>query len=154
MQNSDLWTRIKSLYGYQTAPVILCMQNSVISTRITSLYVSKPSSVVFTCKTATSEPEKFKTGWLAPEILVSICPRPHLWFWAHITVCLAQEYQDYMGSNPHLWLCACKTATLGPELQVSVGPNSHLWFFHAKQPLFPRITSLYGSQVWPVVLCI
>ena len=134
----------------------MCVQNSVISTRKTSLYVSKPSSVVFKWKTATFGPElqvstgtrphlsfcACKTAQLAPELLVSMCPRPHLWFWAHITACLA------------LWLRACNTATLGPELHVSVGPWSHLWFFHVIQPLFPRISSLYGSQVWPVVLCI
>ena len=56
-----------------------------------------------------------------------MCPRPHLWICAHITVGLAQEYQIYMGSSPHLWFCACKTATLGPKLLVSVVPRSHLW---------------------------
>ena len=46
-------TRINSLYGSQTSPVILCMQNKVISIRITSLYGSQPSFVIFACKTAT-----------------------------------------------------------------------------------------------------
>ena len=44
--NSVISTRITSLYGYQTSPVVLCMHNSVISTRITSLYGFQPSSVV------------------------------------------------------------------------------------------------------------
>ena len=35
-----------SLYGYQTAPVVLCIQNSVISRRITSFYCFQPSSLV------------------------------------------------------------------------------------------------------------
>ena len=104
------------------------MQNSVISTWITSLYLSQPSSVVFACKTAP----------LGPDLQVCMSPRPHLWFWAHITACLAQEWIDYIGSNPHLWFCAYKTTTLGLELQVSVGPRPHLWFLDAKQCLMDR----------------
>ena len=56
-QNSEFLTRITSLYGYQTSPVVLCMQNSVINTRITCPYGSQPSSVAFGCKTATFGPE-------------------------------------------------------------------------------------------------
>ena len=43
MQNCDFMTRITSLYGSQTSPVVLCMQNSFI---INSLYGSKTSPVV------------------------------------------------------------------------------------------------------------
>ena len=57
IHNSDIMTRINSLYGSQTSPVVLCMQNSVISTRITSLYGSQPSSAVFAFKTADLGPE-------------------------------------------------------------------------------------------------
>ena len=74
------------------------MQNSDFSTRIACLYGSQPSSVVFACKTAT----------LAPELQVSMGPRPHLRF------------------------LAFKTA---PELQVSIGPSPPLWFLHSKQRL-------------------
>ena len=84
----------KSLYGYQTWPVVLCMQNSMISTRNTRLYGSQTLSVVISGKTATFGPEQqvsmgpryslsfctCKTAWLAPELLVSMCPSPHLWF--------------------------------------------------------------------------
>ena len=59
-------------------------------------------------------------------------------------MCLAQEYQDYMGSSLHLWFCACKTAPLGPELQVSVGSRPHLWFFHAKQ----RLLEQNNKSIW------
>ena len=45
MQNSVFWSRITSLYGYQTSPVVLGLENSVISIRITGLYGSQPSSV-------------------------------------------------------------------------------------------------------------
>ena len=81
MHNSAFWNRITILYGSKTSPVILCMQNSVPSIRITSLYESQPSSVVFGCKTAT----------LGPDLQVCMGPRPHLWFWEHITACFAQE---------------------------------------------------------------
>ena len=101
------------------------MQNSVISTWITSVYVSQPSSVVFACQTA----------HFGPKFQVSMGPRPHLWFWAHITASLTQEWKGYIDSSPLLWFCACKTATLGLELQVSVGARPHLLFLHAKQRL-------------------
>ena len=134
------------------------MQNSVISTWITCLYGSQPSFVVFASKTAT----------LGPDLQVCMCPRPHLWFWAHITAWLAQEKIDYIGSSPHLWLYACQTATLGLEQQASVGPRNdlsfcacttacfaseilvsmglspHLWFLHAKRPvLYPNNECLW-----------
>ena len=70
MQNSMISTRNTSLHGSQTSPVILCMQNIVISTRITSLYWCQPSFVVFACKTAT----------LGPELQVSMGPRHHRCF--------------------------------------------------------------------------
>ena len=70
MLNCDFWTRITSLYGSQTWPVILCMYNSVLNIRITSLYGTQPSSVVFARKPV----------WLASESLVSMGPSPHDWF--------------------------------------------------------------------------
>ena len=56
-------------------------------------------------------------------------------------------------SQPSSAVFAFKTATLPPELLVSMGHSPHLWFFHAKQWLWIRITSLYGSLTSPVVLC-
>ena len=35
-------------------------------------------------------------------------PRPHLWICAHITACLARQYQVYMGSSLHLWFLHAK----------------------------------------------
>ena len=162
-------TRINSLYGSQTSPVVLsmqnnvinivsmgpslhlwilhakqrlldqnykslwvpaltcgfCMQNSVFWIRITSLYGSKPSSVVFACKTAT----------LASELLVSMGPRPHLWFFSFKTATLAPELQVSMCPRPHLRFCACKTTWLASEILVSMWPSPNLWFLHAKQRL-------------------
>ena len=143
MHNSDFWSRITSLYGSQTWPVVLWMQNSVISIRNTSLYRSQPLCVVFGCKAAT----------FGAKEQVSKSPRQKLSF------------------------CAWKTATLAPELLVSMCSSPHLWFLHAKQLIldqnfkslwdpvlicgfcmqnsdfWSRITSLCGSQTWPVVLC-
>ena len=111
--------------GSQTSPHILCMQKSVFCSRMTSLNGFQPSSVV-----------------LRPDLQVCICPRPHLLFWAHITVCLAQEYQDYMGSSPNLWFCACKTATLGLEFQVSGVQDPTCAFCKYNSDFWSRITSL------------
>ena len=168
MQNSDFWSRITSLYRSQASPVVSCMQNSVICTGNTSLYGFQPLSVFFSPS---------KTATLGPDLQVCMGPRPHLWFWAHITRCLAQEYKVYMGSSPHVWFCAFKTASLWPKLHVSIGPSPHVWFLDAKQRLldwnykalwvkdhtccfcmqnfdfWTRITTLYGSQTSPVVLC-
>ena len=104
MQNSVISTRITSLHGSQTSPVVLCMLNNVISIRITSLYCSQTSFVVFACKTRLS-------------------------------------------------FCACNSAWLAPELLVSMGPSTHLWILNAKQHLLVQHTSLYGCQTSPVVLC-
>ena len=73
MQYSAFWTRITSLYGSQTSPVVLCMQYSVISTGMTSLYGFQPSSEVFASNTAT----------FGPELQVSMGPRSHLSFFLH-----------------------------------------------------------------------
>ena len=163
MQNSDFWTGITSLYESQTYPVVLCMQNGGISTwmtslcvlalicdfcvqnsafwtRISSLYGCQTSSMVFACKTA----------HLGPEFQVSMGPRLHLWFWAHITACLAQEWTDCICSIPHLWFCACKAAALRLELQVFVGPRPHLWFLLAKQ----RLLDQNNESLWvPDMTC-
>ena len=93
MQNSDFWTRIANLYGSQISPAVLGLQCSVSSIRNTSLHGSQPSCVVFGCNRATFGQEKqvsmsprhnlslcaCKIAWLAPELLLSMCPNPHLW---------------------------------------------------------------------------
>ena len=80
-------------------------------------------------------------------------------------------------SQPSSVVFECKTAAFEAELQVSMCPSSHLWFFHVKQrildqnfkslwvpalicgfcipnsEIWPRITSLYGSQTSPALLC-
>ena len=92
MQNSDFWTRIANLYGSQISPAVLFLQCSVSSIRIISLHGSQPSCVIFGCNRVTFGPEKqvsisprhnlslcaCKIAWLAPELLVSMCPNLHL----------------------------------------------------------------------------
>ena len=119
------------------------MQNSEHSIRITSLNLSQLSSVVFACKTL----------WLAAELQVSMCPRPHLSSSACKTACLASELLFSMGARPNLSFCAFKTACLALEILVPIGPCPPLWFLDAKLAYWTRITSLYGSHIWPVVLC-
>ena len=91
MQNSDFWSRITSLCGSQTSPVVLCVQNSVMRLR---LYRSQPLSVFFGCKTAS----------FGAELKVSMGPRPHLSFCACTTSCLASELPVSMGPCPHQWI--------------------------------------------------
>ena len=103
--------------------------------------------------------------------------RPHLSFCTYKTAWLAQGKLLSMGSSPHQWFCAIKTAPLGSKLLVCMGPSPHVWLLDAKQRLldwnykalmvkyhtccfciqnydfWTRITSLYGSQTWPVILC-
>ena len=142
MENSDFLTRITSLYGSQTSPVVLCIQNSVICTSMTSLSWFQPSSVFFSCKTAT----------LAYELLVSIGPSPHLWFLyakqrlvdQHTrlygyqtspvvlyiqTSVISSRITSFYGFQPSSVVLYMKTATLGPPLQVCIGLRPHLWFW-------------------------
>ena len=182
MQNSDLWTRITSLYGSQTSPAILCVQIAWLAPEI---LVSKGSGTHLwfcACKTAT----------LGPDLQVCMGRRPHLWFRTHITVCLAQvsslyvfqpspvvlfmQYSDFRtgfkslcGPQTILEVFACKTATLGPDLQVCmgprpnvwywahilvpIGPSPHLWFLYAKQRLVEQHKRVYRYQTSPVVSC-
>ena len=46
-----------------------------------------------------------------------------MWICAHKTACLAPELQVSMCPRPHLWICEHKTVCLAPQLQVSLGPS-------------------------------
>ena len=116
MQNSDFWTRITSLCVSQTSPVIFCLQNSVPSIRNTSLHGSQPSRVVFWFKTATYGPEKQVSMGLRHDLSLCECT----------TALLASDLLISMCPNPHLFK---KKAHFGPEFQVSMGPRPHLWFW-------------------------
>ena len=165
MQTSDFWTRITSLCRSPTSPVIFCMQNSVPSIRNTSLHVSQPSCVVFGCKTATYGPEKqvsmgprhdlslceCKSASLASDLLVSMCPKPHLCFFNAIQRILDQNFKS-------LWVpdLICGLSTHNCELNTRI--KRQYWIQPSPVALCmqnsdfrPRITSLWGSKTSPVV---
>ena len=100
-KNCVIRTRMTLVYWLQLSSVVLGIEKVDFSIRPTRLYGCQPSFVGFACKTAC----------LAPELLVSMAPRPHLSF------------------------CACKTTWLASESLVSMGPSPHLWYLHAKQRL-------------------
>ena len=95
----------------------------------------------------------FKTATLEPEYHVSMGPSPYLWFCAFKRATLGPELHISRGPRRHLWFFACQTACLASELLISMGSSPHLSFLDAKHRLWTRITSLYGSQTTPVVLC-
>ena len=160
MQNSAFWTRVTSLYGSQTWPVVLCMYNSGLNIRITSLYGSQPSSVVFECKTA----------WLASGLLVSMGPSPHLWLlhakqrlldlnykslwvqditcgFVHANSAFSTWITSLYCSQPLSAVFGCKTATFGAELQVWMGPRPHLSFCACKTAwLAPELQVSMGPR--------
>ena len=77
LQNRDIKTTIKSLYGSQISTVDLCKQSSVPCLPLELLVSMGPSPLLWFCA--------FKTATLAPQLQGSMCPRPHLWFCASKT---------------------------------------------------------------------
>ena len=142
-------TRITSLHGSHTSPVLFFMQNNVISIRITwSQWV--PALIWWFCMqnsdfwiTITSLYESQTSPidlWMQKSVLRS---RMTLVYWSQpLSVVLCIQNNDFKirisslyGSQPSSVVFACKTPTLGPELQVSTDPRLHLWFLHSKRGL-------------------
>ena len=165
MQKSDFWTRITSLYGTRTWPVVLYMYNSGISTR---LYRFQPSSVVsciqnsglmttIACVNGTqTSPVIFGMQNSMPSIIITSLygSQPSSVVFGCKTATFGPEYQISMGPRYHLSFCSFNAAWLAPELLVSssMGPSHYLWFFIQNGDFCTRITSLYVSQTSPVVL--
>ena len=102
---SYFWTRITSFYESQILPVILCMQNNVISTRITSLYWFQPSSVVLYVQKS-----DFRTRIAC---LYGSQTTP-------VILCLQNSVPSIgitslYGTHPSSVVFGCKTTTFGPE---------------------------------------
>ena len=76
MQNSEFWTGIKSMS--HRCNLSFCASNQS-DLHQNDKFIMVPALI--SCKTAT----------LRPDLQVCMGPRPHLWVWAHITACLAQE---------------------------------------------------------------
>ena len=118
MQNSDFWTRITSLYGSETSPVVLCIQNSVPIIRNTTLYGSQPSSVVFCMHN--SDFLSWITSFCGSQTWpVVVC------IWNSV---ISTRITSLYGSQPSSMGFASKTATYETELQVSMGPRHQLSF--------------------------
>ena len=117
MQNSAFWTRLTSLYGSQTWPVVLCMYNSVLSIRIHVSMCPSPHLWFLHAKQGHLD----QTHWSVrvPDLT---CRFVHA-----IQRNYHQNYCIY-GSHPLSVVFAFITATFGAELQVSMGPRPHLSF--------------------------
>ena len=166
MQNSDFCTRITSLCGSQTSPVIFCMQNSVPSIRNNSLHGSQLSRVVFGCKSSTYGPEKqvsmglrhhlshceCKTALLASDLLVSMCPNPHLCF-------SLMQYSAFWTRISSLYGSQTSSVELSPHnCELNTRIKRQYWIQPSPVALCmqnsdfrTRITSLWGSKISPVV---
>ena len=136
MQNIDFWTRITSLCGPQTCPFVLCMYNSVLSIRNTCLYWSQTSSVVFACKTAR----------LAPELLVSMVPRPHLWILIAKQRLLDQHTCLYGYQTSPVVLCIQNSDLRTKIARLYGSQTSSVNLCMKNSMLSISINSLYGSQ--------
>ena len=119
------------------------MQNSDFWNRITSFYGFQPSSVVL-CVENSDFRTKIACLYGSKTSPVILCMQNSV-----PSIGITSLYE----SQPSSVVFGCKTATLGPDLQVSMGPSPHLWFLHEKSGFWSRITSLYGTQTSPVVLC-
>ena len=162
MPNSEFWTRITSLYVSQTLPVLLCMQNSLICTRISSLYGFQHSSVVMSTKNSVLNTIDYigsyshlsfracKSVWLAPELLDSMGPSPHVWF-------LDAKQQLMDRNNKTLWVpditcrfVLAKQRDLHQNVKFIWVPALICVFFHAKQRLYDQT---YKSVWVPDFIC-
>ena len=143
MQNNDFRIRLTSVYGSQTSSVVLNVHNSVLCTRIKRQYGFQPSPVVLCMQTAT----------LALELLVSIVPCPHLRF-------LHANQRLLDPTSKCLWVPDI-TCRFVPAIQRDWPQNyMSLWvpalfcgFWMQNSDFWSKITSLYGTQTSPVVLC-
>ena len=120
------------------------MQNSAFWARITSLYGSQTSPIVLCmqnsviCSRMTNQ-----YGFQISSVVLS----------THNSVLSTRKKKTILVPALTCGFVHAKKATLGLELQVSLGPRLHLWFLHANNVFWTRMTSLYGSKTWPVVLC-
>ena len=140
MKNSVITTRITSLHGSQTSPVVLCMQNNVISIRITSPYGSLPSPGDFAYKRATFG-TKLEVS-MGPRLRPLICEMQNcltIVFWSHpSSVVLFIQNSDISTKIASLYRCQTSHVVLCVQTEV----------------ISVRITSLSGSLPTSVVLCL
>ena len=105
IQNSDFWSRITTLYGSQTTPVLSCMQIIVIITRITSFYGFQPSSVVL----------RFQNSDLKTKIACVYGFQTSLVIFCMQNCVPSIRITSLFGFQPPFVSSACKSATSEPE---------------------------------------
>ena len=144
------------------------MQNSVPSIRNTSLHGSQTSRVVFGCKTATYGPEKqvsmgprhdlslceCKTALLASDLLVSMCPNPHLCFFFMQYSAFWTRISSLYGSQTSSVVLSTHNCELNARIKIQywIQP-SPVALCMLNSDFRTRITSLRGPQTSPVLLC-
>ena len=143
----DFWTRITSLYGSQTLPVVLCMKNCNFTTRLTILNGSHTSSAVLSTHNSVLSTRTKKLYWFqtSPVVLymqnsdfrtriTSFCgSKTQPVDFACKTATSGPEQQVSMLPTHDLSFSACTRACVASEILVSMGPSPHLWFLHSKQ---------------------
>ena len=143
LHNSDIMTRINSVYGSQTSPVVLCMKNMVISTRITSIHGSQPSSVVLNIHNSNIM-TRIKCLYGSQTSPVILCIKnmvistriislhgSQTW---PVVLCIQNKVINIRITNlyvsqPSSVFFACKTATFRSELQVSMCPRFRMLIY-------------------------
>ena len=118
-----------------------CMQISDFSTRISSLYRSQTSTMVLA----------FKTSWLAPELLVSMGPIPHLSFLHAKQRLLDQNFKSLLSPDLTYGFLHAKQRLLDQNYKSIWVPDLTYGFLQAHNVISIRITSLYGSQPSSVI---
>ena len=123
MQNSDFRTRITSLYGSQTSSVVLSTHNNVLSTRVSRLYGFQPSPVVLCMQNSDFRARITSLCWSQTWPVLCACT----------TVCLASDLLVSMGPRPHLWYLIAKQRLLVQHYKTVWVPDLTYRFVHAKQ---------------------
>ena len=124
MQNFDFWTRITSLYGSQTLPVVLCMKNSNLRPDLQFWMGPRPHLRIW----------ELITACLAQEHKNYIGSRPHLLFCAFKTATLRLELQVSDGPRPNLWIFHAKQRILGQNNKSLCFPRMACHFVHVQEP--------------------
>ena len=125
--------------GTQTSPVLLCMQISVISTINTGPLGPRHNLSFCACKTA----------WIAPDLLISMGPSPHLWF-LHAKQRLLDQWTSLYGCQTSPVVLCMQNSAFWSRISVSMGPIPDLQFLHAKQRVFDQN---YKSLCVPDLTC-
>ena len=135
-KNSVICTRIKTLYGFQLSPVVLCIQNSDFRTRITSLCRWIDPTCGFCMQNSDFWTRITSLYGTQTSPVISVCK----------TACLASEILVSMSPSPHVWFLDAKQRLMTAIACVYGSQTSPVIFCMQNNVPSIRITSLYGSQ--------